>query len=403
MLVMHSSPPNLKLWQIPGLIPSFIAVGAAFGSWSLLLPVVPLAVFQSHAGGAEALAGSVTGVFMAATVLTQVITPALLRGLGYRPVVLFSAVMLGIPALGHIMSLEAAPLLLVSGLRGVGFGALTVAGAALMAELAPPALLGKASGLLGLTVGCAKLMCLPAGMLAAERFGFTPVYVAAMVVGLIAAVVCLWIPRLKAAPVGGGPARAATPTWRAVALPAAVMAAMAVGFAAVSTFFPATAQQVEPSSGVRVAAIALSVLGLLEMVSRFGAGIIADRRGFAGSVTVPALLVGCMGLAAVSGVVALGLSVWWLVVAAAVFGAGFGAVQNESLLRMFQRLPKEKLSLASAVWNISFDAGTGCGAFLLGYVAHAFSLSWVFYLAAAIIFVVTIMTVVLARPRIRDS
>ena len=56
-----------------GLVPVLIAVASAFAAWALLLPVVPTAVID--ADQPASLAGLSTGVFMLATVLTQMLTP----------------------------------------------------------------------------------------------------------------------------------------------------------------------------------------------------------------------------------------------------------------------------------------------------------------------------------------
>ncbi|MFS0468933.1 MFS transporter, partial [Corynebacterium striatum] len=109
-----------------------VAVAAAFSAWSILLPVVPLAVLES--GGSATLAGASTGAFMATTVMTQIATPRMLRSFGYRPVMAASALLLGVPAFGHLLGNEAWVVLLFSALRGIGFGALTVAENALIAE-----------------------------------------------------------------------------------------------------------------------------------------------------------------------------------------------------------------------------------------------------------------------------
>ena len=58
-----------------------MAVAAAFLSWALLLPVVPLDVLTS--GGSDALAGSTTAIFMGCSVLTQWNTPRALRRFGF--------------------------------------------------------------------------------------------------------------------------------------------------------------------------------------------------------------------------------------------------------------------------------------------------------------------------------
>ena len=125
-----------------------MAVAAAFLSWALLLPVVPLGVLTS--GGSDALAGSTTAIFMGCSVLTQWNTPRALRRFGYTPVMVFAAIMLGVPALGHITLDDAPFVLALSAFRGIGFGALTVAESALVAELVPKRFLGRASGLLGI-------------------------------------------------------------------------------------------------------------------------------------------------------------------------------------------------------------------------------------------------------------
>ena len=135
-----------------------IAVGSAFGAWSLLLPVVPTAVIDARQP--ESLAGLSTGVFMLATVITQAFTPWLLRVVGYRRVIAGSALLLGAPAFGYMLGMDAITLLPVSAVRGVGFGALSVAEAAIIAELVPLRLLGRATGLLGLVVGAAQMLSL---------------------------------------------------------------------------------------------------------------------------------------------------------------------------------------------------------------------------------------------------
>ena len=78
-----------SVWRARGMLAVLVAVAAAFGAWSLLLPVVPTAVLD--AGGAESLAGLSTGVFMLFTVITQIFTPWLLRKFGFRVVMVVSA------------------------------------------------------------------------------------------------------------------------------------------------------------------------------------------------------------------------------------------------------------------------------------------------------------------------
>ena len=56
------------------------------------------------------------------------------------------------------------------------------------------------------------------------------------------------------------------------------------------------------------------------------------------------------------------------------FGAGFGAAQNLTLLSAFARAGEGGATAASAMWNASFDAGTATGALVLGLVAAGIGL-----------------------------
>lgn len=384
------------MWKAPGFIPTLIAVFAAFASWALLLPVIPLAALE--AGHGKALAGASTGVFMAATVITQLFTPAALRRIGYNPVMVFSAFMLGVPALGHLLGLEAWNLLLFSALRGIGFGALTVAESALIAELVPVRFLGKATGMLGVFVGVAQMVCLPLGLALADAYGFGIVYVLAAAIALVAAVMCLRIPRLKAAskrrPLADADDTSApeVATWKLVLVPALAVMSLSMSFGAVSSFLPAAVIDLDAGRGAVIGGLLLSIVGGAAMVMRYVAGIIADRRGTPGVTMIPAQIAALVGVGLMALTLANGWSVWWLVVAGLFFGGAFGMVQNEALLSMFHRLPRTKVSEASAWWNISFDAGTGIGSFILGAVAAQAAYSGAYGVGAGIVAVGIIFT-----------
>lgn len=386
-----------SMWKSPGFTPTIVAIAAAFGAWSLLLPVIPLAVLD--AGGSAGLAGASTGVFMLATVITQMFTPLMLREIGYKPVMVVAAFMLGVPALGHLLGTDAWVVLLFSALRGVGFGALTVAEAALIAELVPRRLLGKATGTMGVFIGLSQMIMLPAGLFIAQQAGYPAVYATAAVIALVAVLMCLRLPSLKAAPAGPaytGPSDAApreVAMWKLVLVPALALASLSMSFGAVSSFLPAAVVDSSPESGAVVGGFILSVVGGAAMVSRYLAGAIADRTGQPGGLMIYAQVTGLAGMALMAVVVGAGWSVWLLVAAAAIFGSGFGAVQNEALLSMFQRLPRSRVSEASAAWNIFFDAGTGIGSVIYGAIVAVWYYSGAFTAGAVVIVVGIVVSI----------
>ncbi len=374
-----------SIWKAPGFLATMVAVAAAFGAWSLLLPVVPMAVID--AGGSATLAGATTGAFMAATVITQIGTPWMLRVIGYRPVMVLAAFMLGVPALGHMLGTEAWIVLLFSALRGIGFGAITVAESALIAELLPLKLLGKGTGTLGVFIGLSQMLALPIGLTAAGAFGYNPVYVAAAVVALVAVVMCLRIPALKAVPVqtASDDGHRSVAMWKLVLVPALSLMTISMGFGLVSSLLPTAIWEADPVTGAVIGGLILSVTGGASMVMRYLVGLAADRSGQPGRLTIPFQLISLLGMALMAAILHYGWSVWLLVPAAILFGGGFGAVQNESLLTMFHRLPRSKISEASAVWNIFYDSGTGVGSLVFGAIVAAAAYAAGFAAAAGVI------------------
>ncbi|QPK80357.1 MFS transporter [Corynebacterium lizhenjunii] len=383
-----------------------VAMTAAFGAWSLLLPLLPLAVLDH--GGSAGLAGATTGIFMAATVVTQILTPWLLRRWGYRPVMAVSAAMLGVPALGHLLGMEPGLVLLFCALRGVGFGALTVAQSAMIAELVPLRYLGKATGTMGVFVGLSQMLFLPAGLWIQGQWSYDAAYITAACMGALGMVMCVRLPSIKPAPAQGRSKTAAvedraTPaedpapprraaTWKLVLVPALSVTTLSMSYGLIASFLPASVREIDPVTGAVLGGIMLSVVGGAAMVFRYFAGMVADRTGKPGLLSIPSQLVAFSGLALMAGTMAYHWHVGWLVVAAVLFGGAFGIIQNEALLSMFSRLPRENVSEASAVWNIFYDAGTGLGSVLLAGLVTAAGYATAYGAGALIILAGVVMT-----------
>jgi predicted MFS family arabinose efflux permease len=146
----------------------------------------------------------------------------------------------------------------------------------------------------------------------------------------------------------------------------------------VVTFLPLSA----PGPGLFSAATALLILGFSATFFRWWAGRLGDRRD-------PRVLLAPGLLCAALGMVALSLEGFALLGGALLFGAGFGILQNTTLLLTMGRVPKSEYGLGSTVWNVAFDAGTGAGAFVFGFVVGAASFAWA-YVLCAVLLVVTL-------------
>lgn len=380
-----------SVWKARGMKPVLLAVMAAFAAWAVLLPVIPTAVLD--AGGTETLAGLTTGVFMLATVLTQMATPALLRKFGFGLIMGLSSLLLGVPAFAYALGMEAGTVLTVSAIRGVGFGALTVAEAAVVAELVPRRLLGRATGTLGIMVGLSQMVGLPTGLALVNVIGYNAVYYIAAGVGLISLVACMFIPAVPQADRDElSVAHVHVPMWRLVFVPGMALMFVTSAYGAITNFLPAAMRDLDPAKGAALGGVMLGVMNFASMLSRYAAGQVMDRKGYPGSILIPCQFIAAGGVFLIALMLLLDLPVWWMALAALIYGVGFGAVQNEALTLMFYRLPRSKSSEASAIWNIAFDGGTGLGSTMYGMLLTMMMFTPMFGLAAAVILIGVVIT-----------
>ncbi|GAA4798367.1 hypothetical protein GCM10023200_38530 [Actinomycetospora chlora] len=325
---------------------------------------------HAAAGGASpGAAGATTGVFMAATVATQLAVPAVLRRVGPRTALIAGVLALGAPAALLAATAALPALFAVAVVRGIGFGLVTVTGAALVADLAPPARRGRAVGVYGLALGLPQLALLSGGVWAYAALGPATVMLAGAVLPVLAALACLRLPSRPAPdatgePAAGLPLRVVTGPWTAMV----VSAAAAGGVITVLPLWtPGVGSPTGLAGGTATAAVALAVLTAGQLAGRSLAGELADRR----SRRTPVLtLLGLAAVAVGAGAVAAGAGVEGAVVlaGAAVVGLGFGAVQADTLLGLFARAGPARSGAASTWWNTAYDAGTGLGAAALSAV-----------------------------------
>lgn len=348
-----------------------------------MLSVAPLWVVRGGVGSAGS--GLVTGVLLLFTIMMQTAVPRLLRRFGAGVVLAGGLVALGLPSLGYALSDHLLPVLVISAVRGAGFGILTVSGSAIIAELVPTARRGEAVGVYGLAVALPNLVLLPVSVELADRVGFWLVFA----VGLLplVGVPSAWrLGRtLQAKRALAEPAYDSTqphaPGRRRVlprvTRPALVLFAVTLAGGGLMTFLP----QVTETSTESV--LGLFLLGATAALSRWGVGRIADQHGARRFLAGLLWLTGT-GLA----LVALGLGVvhasWALLTGVTFVGLGYGALQNLTLVVTLGEVTQRDYGTASAVWNIGFDAGTGIGAVLVGAVAAASSFAVGFWVLAAI-------------------
>jgi predicted MFS family arabinose efflux permease len=309
-----------------------------------------------------------------------------LAGLGWRWTLVLGSGLLGLPALGHLATDRLWAVMALAALRGLGFGVVTVCGATAVAAFVEPGRRGRAIGALGLASAAPQFVLVPVAPWLAERAGFGLVFVLAVLPAL--AVPLAW-PIARAAgdsdrTPDGGPGRGTAALRRALSGPIAALVVITASGGAILTFAPHI-----------LASPVLAFWGLLAFTgaaaaSRWGAGRIADRFGPTPAIA-PLLFTGALGLAGI-GLAADGLhdaAGRALVISGLLLtGIAYGGLQNLTLAQAFSAAGEPARSTVSIVWNLSFDAGTGLGAFGTGAIATAITYSAAFAvlaLAAAVV------------------
>jgi predicted MFS family arabinose efflux permease len=374
----------------PVILLTLVAFGALFG-FQLLLSVVPL--YADEAGGGSSGAGLATAAFMLSTVLTQIQMPRILGRYGYRRALAAGLLFLGVPALFYAYAGTLVPILAVTLVRGVGFGAVTVVFAAMIVELAPPHRRGEALGLLGVAITLPTIFCNALGLWLAGGYGFGVVFLLGGIAPLLGLGMILWIrsasPSMKEEEESGagffaGLGRAHL---RRIFF---LFAATTMAAGVVLTFLPLAV----PGSGIFSAASALLVIGITTTASRWWAGRFGDRRD-------PRLLLAPGLIACAIGMICLPPGGVILLFGAVLFGGGFGLLQNSTLILMMGRVSKSEYGLGSTLWNAAFDAGTGVGAFSFGFVISAVGFSWSFSICSALL-VLALLLVLLDHSSTQD-
>ncbi len=372
------------MWRLPGMPSVIILTAAGFAGFAVLLPVAPLWAVQG--GADEAGSGLVNGALMLATILTQGFVPSLVRRFGAASVLGTGLALLGGPSLLHLFSGDLWWTLVLSAVRGVGFGILTVCGSAAVARVVPPVRHGAAIGAYGAAIAVPQVLLISIGPWLAEAIGFWLVFSIGSLplVGIAAAPAFgrAW----KRSDVDTGLAapeddrsnrRNVLPN--GLLRPMFLLLGVTLAGGALITFAP------QMVSTPVVATGALALLTFMAALTRWGIGGFADRHGtrpFLG----PLVLLTSAGLVLSAYAVSDPTSTRMVpfLLAMALTGISYGGLQNLTLLIALKAVRPDEYDTASAVWNMGFDAGTGIGSILIGSLAAGLSFSPALLVAAGI-------------------
>jgi predicted MFS family arabinose efflux permease len=323
-------------------------------SFNTLLSALPLWIAGRIAPSASA--GLPTTVMLLVTVALQPAVPWLLGRLDLGVVQAAGLVLLGGPVLLFFLPVNLPLILVISAIRGVGFAIMTVVGTALIATVVPPSRHGESVALYGLTTAIPAVVSSPIGVALTKAGHFDAVILIGSAPLLVLPLAFI-LGRTQSHYVKARPTQDKKPLASALTRvwpPALCLFTATVAAGGLTAYLPIA---------LREASLPLLLMGLGIALGRWLIRHLVRRCG------TRYLVLAC-SLAAAGGVALLAVGVrsgWPCVFAGAVvFGLSLGAIQSLSLIVIFTRAGAGYEAMASAIWNVSFDAGTGVGAGLVG-------------------------------------
>jgi predicted MFS family arabinose efflux permease len=304
------------------------------------------------------------------------VMPELISRFSFRTLMVSGLLLLGVPALLYGGTPNIAELLLLTAIRGVGAGIVTVIWTILVVRYnANPARRGNDFGFFSMATGLIAVVGAPAGLILLGAIGLPSLGMLAGIVSLSGAVIAFATvvepERLTADSVLG----LVLSDWRRLSPPVIAFTATMAGFAVVTSFLP-------PWSS-HLAAPGLLLVGAGSALSRLVTGRITDRLT-PDSLLLPGLTTSAAGML----VIAIAVNTHnesGLLVGCFCFGAGAGSLVVSSYLTLL-RVPGLSLHAAVAsLWNAVYDAGLVVGGLVFSPFAAAFGYTWTFTVAAAML------------------
>jgi len=344
---------------------------AIFTSFYFLLVTLPIYILQL--GGTKSQIGLVIGVF---TISSVVLRPFMGREVdkrGRKNMLLAGSLVVLISMLlyNHVTSVTA--LLLLRVFHGFGWGAATTAASTLIADIAPPSRRGEAMGIFGISANAAMAVgpALSFWLLYASGVpDFPRLFMISAFIALLSLLLVLPITET-------GAVHPKTSLFSKEALfPSALMFSVTFTYGSIVSFVSLFAQE----KGLGNPGIFFTVFAISLIFIRAFAGKLSDIKGRK-AVIVPGMLILVLGLFVLS----MTNSFLLFVVAAFLYGVGFGLVQPAITAFLVDRVSDRTRGAAMGTFTAAFDLGIGAGTILLGVVLQYFGFRIMFQVGGLIV------------------
>lgn len=360
-----------------------------FMGFQLLLPTLPM--FAVRLGGGEAAAGLVLGAFTFSATLVRPFSGWALDAYGRRPLFLLGTLVALLSIFAHELVAGVGLLLILRLVHGIGFGLNTTAAGTIASDMVPRSRLGEGMGYFTLAMSLPLAVAPGLGIWMVGGGDFTALFLLSgvLTIGALVLAAALRMPDRELPPAGASRRmRLDSLVERSSLFPSLVL------FLLTTTYGPILAliALYGEDRGIGGVGVFFTVYALVLAVVRPLSGRVADRVGYE-----PTVAAGLVFVAAGLLVLSSAATLWTLLLAAALYGVGFGSCQPSLQALVVYRVKPTRRGAANAAFFTAYDLGIALGSVGGGLAAAALSLSGVFALSA--IPIVVALGLMLGRMR----
>jgi MFS family permease len=343
-------PKNEKLFTKNFILTS-LSTFTLFTSFYFLLITLPF--YIQKLGGSESEIGYIIGVFTISAVFLRPFIGREVDKRGRKKLLVAGMVVFLLSMMLYNYTTDVTSLLLLRIFHGIGWGAATTAASTLIADIAPSSRRGEAMGIFGMASNVAMAIGPVLSIILLKAYDFQVLFIVCSAIALLSLLLVLPISEEIVI-------RPKTPLFSKEALfPSALMFTISLTYGSIVSFLPLFQEK----QGIANAGIFFSVFAITLILVRTLAGKLSDIKGRK-FVIVPGMILITLGLF----FVATANSLTAFLVAALLYGLGFGLFHPTMMALLVDRVSPQGRGAAMGTFTAAFDLGIGVGSIIMGIV-----------------------------------